>query len=84
MVSVPQEATFDPDMIRQLIVEGMEVARINLSQGSPEEWLMLINHVREQSSLLKLDCKIKIDLIGPQLTIGKIKIHKGAKKFQGS
>ena len=83
MVSVPQEATFDPDMIRQLIVEGMEVARINLSQGTPEEWLMLINHVREQSSLLKLNCKIKIDLIGPQLNVGKIKIHKRAKKFQG-
>ena len=80
MVTVPRKAAFDPDMIRQLIVQGMEVARINLCQGSPVEWLMLIDHIREQSTLLGLDCKIYMDLSGPKFKIGKIKIRKGSKK----
>lgn len=80
MVTVPREAAFDPDMIRQLIVQGMEVAKINLCQGSRIEWIMLIDHIREQRELLGLDCKIQIDLSGPKLTIGKIKIRKGSKK----
>lgn len=80
MVTVPREAAIDPDMIRQLIVQGMEIARINIYQGSPVEWLMLIDHIREQSTLLGLDCKIKMDLSGPKLKIGKIKIRKGSKK----
>ena len=80
MVTVPREAAFDPDMIRQLIVQGMEVARLNLCVGSPVEWLMLIDHIREQSKVLGLDCKIYMDLSGPKFKIGKINIRKGSKK----
>ncbi len=82
MVTVPREAAFDPDIIRQLIVQGMEVARINLCQGSPVEWLMLIDHIREQSVILGLDCKIYMDLSGPKFKVGKIKIRKGSKKIK--
>lgn len=80
MVTIPREAAFDPDMIRQLIVQGMEVAKINLRQGSRIEWLMLIDHIREQRELLGIDCKIQIDLSGPKLSLGKIRIRKGSKK----
>lgn len=80
MVTVPREAAFDPDMIRQLIVQGMEIARISLCQGSPVEWLMLIDHIHEQRKLLGLDCKIHIDLSGPKFKLGKIRIRKGSKK----
>lgn len=80
MVTVPRKAAFDPDMIRQLIIQGMEIARINLCQGSPVEWLMLIDHIREQSTVLGIDCKIYMDLSGPKFNIGKIKITKGDKK----
>jgi len=67
-------------MIRQLIVQGMEVARINLCQGTATEWLMLINHIHEQRELLGVDCKIYMDLSGPKFKIGKIKFRKGSKK----
>lgn len=82
MVTVPREAAFDPDMIRQLIVQGMEIARINLCNGSPVEWLMLIDHIREQSKVLGLDCKIYMDLSGPKLQLGEIKIQRDTKKVK--
>jgi len=63
-------------MIRQLIVQGMEIARINLCEGSPVEWMMLIDNVKEQRDLLGLDCKIYMDLSGPKFKVGKIEIEK--------
>jgi len=82
MVTVPREAAFDPDMIRQLIVQGMEIARINLCEGSPVEWMMLIDNVKEQRDLLGLDCKIYMDLSGPKFKVGKIEIEKETGKIK--
>ena len=65
-------ATWDKDVLTQLIAEGVNVARINFSHGSHEDHGKTIDTVREIDAELGTYTAILADLQGPKLRVGDI------------
>jgi len=65
-------ATSSPEMIRELILAGMNVARLNFSHGSMEDHHLLINRIRDAADDLDQVVAIMADLPGPKIRVGVI------------
>jgi pyruvate kinase len=61
-----------PDVIRQLIRAGMDVARLNFSHGSHEEHARQIATLRALSQELDTPVTILQDLQGPKIRVGQL------------
>ncbi|MCU0445915.1 MAG: pyruvate kinase [Microscillaceae bacterium] len=70
MVTLPDEAAENPELVRSMFLAGMNVARINCSHGSPEVWQKMIQHLRQVTHNLGKKCAIMMDLGGPKLRTG--------------
>lgn len=80
MVTMPTEAATNSELVRDLIAEGMEIARINLSHDDQSIWKKMVENIRTESSALGIPCKIHMDLSGPKIRTGSIqKISKKGK-----
>lgn len=66
-------ASRDKEVLRQLIGCGMNVARLNLSHGVPEDHAKDILAIREISEELKKNVAVLADLPGPKIRIGDLK-----------
>ncbi|MEX0935563.1 MAG: pyruvate kinase [Gemmatimonadota bacterium] len=62
----------DPDTIRELVRGGMDVARLNMAHGDPEQHRALIRHVREAASEVDRPIAILADLQGPKIRVGQL------------
>jgi len=62
-----------PEVLKELIINGMNVARLNFSHGSHKEHLKKINTIRSVSEKLGAHVAILQDLCGPKIRIGKVK-----------
>ncbi len=80
--------TFDASLaddyhkVKELLLTGMNVARINCAHDDEAVWLKMIHHIHLASKATDLECKIYMDLAGPKIrTITKknkkIKIEVG-------
>ncbi|MDK2939088.1 MAG: pyruvate kinase [Methanolobus sp.] len=65
-------ATSSPEMIRELIIAGMNVARLNFSHGDMEDHRNLINRIRDAADELNQVVAIMADLPGPKIRVGVI------------
>jgi pyruvate kinase len=63
-------ASRDPETLRALIHEGMDVARINYSHGTHDEHREMVDRVREAARALGVTVAVLADLQGPKLRIG--------------
>ena len=66
-------ATSDESMIRELILAGMNVARINFSHGNHQDHAESIDQIRKASTYLNQPVTILQDLQGPKIRTGEIK-----------
>jgi len=66
-------ASSTPAVIRQLLEEGMNVARINASHGSVEEHSRYLEALRAEAARMKTPLAILLDLPGPKDRTGKVK-----------
>ncbi len=64
-------ASANPEMIRELMRRGLDVARLNCSHGSHEELTRMVKLVRDASTELARPVAILLDLQGPKIRIGK-------------
>lgn len=62
-----------PDIIRELVINGMNVARLNFSHGTHEEHRKVIDIIRAVSEELDKPVAILQDLCGPKIRVGKIR-----------
>jgi pyruvate kinase len=46
MVTMPSEAASNPQLLRDLLVSGMDCMRINCAHDGPEAWAAMIGHLR--------------------------------------
>ena len=65
-------ASQDRDTLKQLILAGMDVARLNFSHGTHDEHAARIRLIRELSKELNKPITILQDLQGPKLRVGNI------------
>ncbi|UJH68481.1 pyruvate kinase [Allomuricauda sp. SCSIO 65647] len=72
MVTLPSEAATDQKLLRAMVQKGMDIARINLSHGTIEEWTKMIQNLQQINKERRRKIKIYIDLSGPKIRVGRI------------
>lgn len=79
MVTMPDEAAENLDLITDLVESGMEIARINLGHGNISLWKKMIKNIHLARKKTKRPIKIYMDLAGPKIRTGAIaaKTKKG-------
>ncbi len=65
-----------PERVRELLLAGMNVVRVNLSHGSHEDHAGTIQTVRGIAAELGLPLAILLDLSGPKIRTGVLKDHQ--------
>jgi pyruvate kinase len=73
MVTLPAEAADDYDYVHDLVVSGMDVARVNCAHDSRETWSGMIDNVRRASENLGRNIRIMMDLGGPKFRTGLLR-----------
>lgn len=64
MVTMPSEAASDYSLVRDLLAEGMNCARINCAHDDKTAWQSMIEHIRRAESELGCECRVLMDLAG--------------------
>ena len=65
-------ASSSPEVIRKLIMAGMDVARLNFSHGAYEDHAAVIRNLRQISAELDTPVTILQDLQGPKVRVGAL------------
>lgn len=79
--------TFDTDfadnynLIKRLLLSGMNIARINCAHDDEQTWIKMIDNVKKASEETGIACKIYMDLAGPKLRTLILGIGKKDKKI---
>jgi pyruvate kinase len=73
----------DKEVLRQMILEGLNVCRLNFSHGSYEQHLEVIQTIRALNQEMEMHTAILVDLQGPKIRIGEVEnneilLEKGA------
>ncbi|MBR3345918.1 MAG: pyruvate kinase, partial [Solobacterium sp.] len=63
-------ASESEEVLRELCLNGMNVARLNFSHGTHEEHLARINRIKKVREELNLPIAIMLDTKGPEFRIG--------------
>ncbi len=72
IVSTIGPATDSPEMLRKMILAGMNVARLNTSHGNKDEHMDRIKKIRQVSQDLDVSTGILLDLAGPKIRLGEL------------
>ncbi|HSN47270.1 MAG TPA: pyruvate kinase [Flavobacterium sp.] len=83
MVTLPNEAAEDKAMIEEMVQNGMEIARINLSHGDIDIWTKMVQFINEIKTETKHKLKIYMDLSGPKIRTATIEITGKKGKGKG-
>ena len=72
------------DLLPDLVVAGMDVARVNLSHGSREDHERMVKGVRDAAAEVGRPVGILVDLSGPkvrmgELAAGEVRLERGAR-----
>ncbi|TPW12662.1 MAG: pyruvate kinase [Acidimicrobiaceae bacterium] len=73
MVTLPTQATDDPDLVSQMTERGMDIARVNCAHDAPEIWQRMIDHVRSTRRTNGHQPRVAMDLAGPKLRTGPLR-----------
>jgi pyruvate kinase len=77
MVTLDQDIAHNPQLLEELLSNGMDIARINLAHGTKKEWKLIIDSIRnaeermiQRGQSIGRKCRIVMDLSGPKIRIG--------------
>lgn len=82
MVTLPAEAADEYALIRDLLVSGMDIARINCAHDDERVWLRIIENIRKSEKETGRACRIVIDLAGPKLRTGALRRGPGVVRIR--
>jgi pyruvate kinase len=74
MVTMPTEAATNYDLVKNLLLGGMNCARINCAHDDTSTWSGIIQNIRQAEEATGRKCKIHMDLGGPKLRTGPIEL----------
>jgi len=72
MVTLPSEAAWNFGMVKSLLDNGMDCARINCAHDAPAAWESMVDNVRLASQQNGRSCKILMDLAGHKIRTGPV------------
>lgn len=72
LVTLPGDAADDYPLIKEMLLQGMDCARINCAHDDPAVWTRLIGQIRRARRETGRPCRILMDLGGPKLRTGEI------------
>lgn len=91
MVTLDSKIIKNKSLMKQLLLNGMDIARINCAHDSPEIWRQIVKAIRnseEEIGRATPQCKIHMELAGPKIRVqhfyssNEIKdAHVRAKEF---
>ena len=67
-----------PEKLEQLILSGMDVARLNFSHGSHQDHKLAFDRIRAASDKLGCQIPVLMDLQGPKIRVGRM---TGGRQF---
>jgi pyruvate kinase len=82
MVTMPSEAATDYDLVRDLVLHGMDCMRINCAHDGPEAWSGMVSNLRRAEKETGRPCKISMDLAGPKLRTGPVAHGPAVLKYR--
>jgi pyruvate kinase len=82
MVTMPSEAASKPELLRDLLLAGMDVMRINCAHDGGEAWLAMIANLRAAERSTGLHCRVYADLAGPKLRTGELRAEGRKLEFK--
>jgi pyruvate kinase len=82
MVTLPTEAAEAYQLVRDLIISGMDVARINCAHDSETIWFRMIENINRAKKETGKNCRIMMDLAGPKLRTGSLSPGPGVIRIQ--
>ena len=65
-------ASSSPEVILEMVKQGMDLARVNMSQGSSDDHRALMAAVRAASAEVGRPVGIMVDLSGPKIRVGEL------------
>lgn len=77
MVTMPSEAAERPELVRDLLVAGMDVMRINCAHDDADAWGRMVANVRAAELEVGRPCRVLCDLAGPKLRTGPVEPGPG-------
>jgi len=83
MVTLPSDSAGDVKYMTDLLVSGMEIARINCSHDNPKVWESMIDTIHKAEKQTGKHCKIYMDLSGPKIRSEEIYILKKKNNKKG-
>lgn len=72
MVTMPTAAADNYEMVKSMVDNGMNCARVNCAHDDPTIWKKIIDNIRKASEELNKKCKVAMDLAGPKIRTGDI------------
>ncbi|MDP3304193.1 MAG: pyruvate kinase [Methylotenera sp.] len=82
MVTLPADAADDYMLIKDMLIAGMDCARINCAHDDQEVWLRIIEKLRHARRETGRHCRILMDLGGPKLRTGNIALGAAVLKWR--
>ena len=82
MVTLPTEAVSNYPLIKEMLLAGMDCARINCAHDNEAIWSRMIGHIKQASCETGRPCQILMDLAGPKLRTGEIALGPGVIKWR--
>jgi len=82
LVTLPSEAADDYMLIKEMLLKGMDCARINCAHDESVVWLRIIDQIRHARRETGRQCRILMDLGGPKLRTGAIALAPAVLKWQ--
>ncbi|MDR3591401.1 MAG: pyruvate kinase [Negativicutes bacterium] len=80
MVTFSSECASNYDLVKRLLLSGMDVARINCAHDHKEVWQAMAANVRQAEQETGRTCKIFMEIAGPKPRIDKILLHGAQAK----
>ncbi len=72
MVTMPSEAGSNYHLVKNLLLNGMNCARINCAHDDKTTWKKIVENIKRAEASTGRECKILMDLGGPKLRTGDI------------
>jgi pyruvate kinase len=79
MVTLDPDVIRQPELLEQLLLKGMDIARVNCAHDTSHEWAMIITAVRDAEERLASRgqaigrrCRVFMDLAGPKVRTGPL------------